>query len=109
MTQQKPTTVTWSIRYIDPSGFEAGMSVSGEESGEVMARAQGVMEYIGRIGGQPLPVGAGNGGQAAPPPAADIQPLGDGEQRMLIAKIKRTDATHADLFGRGRRSRAAAQ
>lgn len=101
MTQQKPTTVTWSIRYIDPSGFEAGMSVSGEESGEVMARAQGVMEYIGRIGGQPLPVGAGNGGQAAPPPAADIQPLGDGEQRMLIAKIKRTDATHADLFGRG--------
>ncbi len=35
------------------------------------------------------------------PPAADIQPLGDGEQRMLIAKIKRTDATHADLFGRG--------
>lgn len=100
MTQQKPTTVTWSIRYVDPSGFEAGMSVSGEESGEVMARAQGVMEYIARIGGQPLPAGAGSGGQAAPPPAADITPLAEGEQRMLIAKIKRTDNTHAELYGR---------
>ena len=88
--------VSWAVNYVDPSGFEATLTSSDADSNTVMEKAAGVLAYLQKIGAEPV---GSAGGELAP--AAQVQPLAEGESRMLITTIKRTDQTRADLYGRG--------
>jgi hypothetical protein len=89
-------SISWAVRYVDPSGFEATLTISDVDSRTVMEKAAGVLAYLQKIGAEPV----GSLGRE-PAPAAQVHPLAEGESRMLITKIKRTDQTRADLYGRG--------
>ena len=88
--------ISWAVKYVDPSGFEATLTISDADSKIVMEKAAGVLAYLQKIGAEPV----GSAGRE-PAPAAQVQPLAEGESRMLITMIKRTDQTRADLYGRG--------
>jgi len=96
------TTITWTVKYLDPRGFEASLTVANSDGRAVLAKADEIIEWLARIGAQPA-AAAGNGEPAAPVPAAQLTALAEGEQRMLITKLVRTDETKADLYGRGHR------
>jgi hypothetical protein len=87
--------ISWAVRYVDPSGFEATLTISDADSRIVMEKAAGVLAYLQKIGAEPV----GSPGRE-PAPAAQVQPLAEGESRMLVTKIVRTDQTRADLYGR---------
>jgi hypothetical protein len=89
-------SISWAVKYVDPSGFEATLTISDVDSRTVMEKASGVLAYLQKIGAEPV----GSTGQE-PAPSAQVQPLAEGESRMLVTKIKRTDQTRADLYGRG--------
>lgn len=88
--------ISWAVKYVDPSGFEATLTITDGDSRRVMERAQAVLGYLQKIGAEP--VGSGTG---EPAPGAQVGPLAEGENRMLITKLKRTDATRAEFYGRG--------
>jgi hypothetical protein len=88
-------TISWAVKYADPSGFEATLTISGGDSKTVMDKASGVIEYLQRIGAEPL-----GSSDLDPVAATQVQPLAEGEHRMLITKLKRTDQTRAELYGR---------
>ena len=89
-------SISWAVKYVDPSGFEATLTISDIDSKTVMEKAAGVLAYLQKIGAEPV----GSAGQELAP-AAQVLPLAEGESRMLVTKIKRTDQTRADLYGRG--------
>jgi hypothetical protein len=89
-------SISWAVKYVDPSGFEATLTICDVDSKSVMEKAAGVLAYLQKIGAEPV----GSAGRE-PVPAAQVQPLAEGESRMLVTKIKRTDQTRADLYGRG--------
>ena len=37
---------TWSVRYIDPSGFECILSLQGETGAEVLKKSEGAISYL---------------------------------------------------------------
>ena len=88
--------ISWAVKYVDPSGFEATLTISDADSKIVMEKAAGVLAYLQKIGAEPV----GSAGRELAP-GAQVQPLAEGESRMLVTKIKRTDQTRADLYGRG--------
>ena len=89
-------TIAWAVKYVDPSGFEATLTISDRDSKTVMEKAAGALAYLQKIGAEPV----GSGGRE-PAPAAAVTPLAEGESRMLVTKIKRLDQTKVDLYGRG--------
>ena len=84
-----------AVKYVDPSGFEATLTISDTDSKRVMEKAAGVLAYLQKIGAEPV----GSAGRELAP-AAEVQPLAEGESRMLITKVKRIDQTRAELYGR---------
>ena len=90
------TAISWAVKYVDPSGFEATLTISDSDSKTVMEKAAGVLAYLQKIGAEPV----GSAGRELAP-GAQVQPLAEGESRMLITTIKRTDQTRAELYGRG--------
>lgn len=40
------TAAVWTVRYIDPSGFECQLSLEGSSGSEVLKKAQGAVEYL---------------------------------------------------------------
>ena len=92
------TTITWTVEYIDKSGYKCTLGVQGDDSEKVLGTSAVVIGYIVKHGGQPAPDIASSVAAAATlsPP----RPLEEGQHRMLITKLKR-DGTAADLYGRG--------
>ena len=95
------TTITWSIEYLDTSGYRCSISISNEDSKVVLDKSKVVIAYLEKLGVQPAPDLASTAATVAT--LAPPRPLEEGQKRMLITKIKRTDETQADLYGRGHR------
>lgn len=95
------TTVTWSVEFQDPSGYRCTLGLAGPDSKAVIGKTKDILAYLGQIGAQPAPDLAGTVATAAT--LAPPRPLGEGQHRMLIVKLKRTDETQAELFAKGHR------
>ncbi|MBN1815360.1 MAG: hypothetical protein JXA14_26245 [Anaerolineae bacterium] len=97
--REAKVSITWSVEYIDPTGFKCRLGIQGRDSKDVLARGSTVIDYITSHGAQPAPDVAATVTAAAT--LAPPRPLAEGQARILITKLKRTGETTADLFGRG--------
>jgi hypothetical protein len=90
------TIATWSVQYRDANGYDCTLSISGPHEKAVLDRAQECLARLRQDGAQPVY----NPGDAAVGMAlARSRSLGEGQRRMLITKLVRTNETQADLYG----------
>lgn len=103
MSEKEPenVTITWSVEYIDPTGYKCTLGIQGDNSKTVLAKGSSILDYITSHGAQPAPDVAATVTAAAT--LAPPRPLAEDQSRMLITKLKRTGETQADLFGKGHR------
>jgi hypothetical protein len=95
------TTVTWSVQYRDANGFDCTLGISGPDEKAVLDRARECLARLRENGAQPAydPVDGAAPGMAP----ARSRPLGEGQHRILITKLVRTNETTADLYGQRHR------
>lgn len=99
---ERELTVTWATRYLDPeSGRECEIRIGNGDGATVLAKSKDVLAWLDRIGAQPVLSGQAVASAQATS-GAPMLPLAEGEQRLLITKVKR-DGSRADLYAKGDR------
>ena len=97
--------LVWEVEYIDKdSGLINRFRVVDEDGDprSILERAEAITAYVQAIGGKPSVAGQGamwTGTNVRTP--TEARALSEGQERMLITKLVRTDETRADLFGKG--------
>ena len=102
--QQTKQTLAWEVDYITEQGFVCRFRITDPNSDTraLLARAGAIMSYLDRQGFAPVTAGptaaVGEGSVTA---TSQPRPLSEGQNRLLVTKLVRTDETRADLYGRG--------
>lgn len=90
------TTATWSVQYRDAGGYDCALTIAGPDEKAVLNRARECLARLRQDDAQPV---YSPGDAAAGMLSARSRPLGEGQHRILITKLARTNETTADLYG----------
>jgi hypothetical protein len=87
-------TVTWTVAYQHVSGFEAELSIAGDDGRAILAKAEEIIGYLQKQGARPT--GVVKSEQVVSQPGSPAE-----ENRMVITRVRRTDGERAELFADG--------